>query len=183
MTPRTWDAYDPHAWARTLGLVHVPMFSAEQASNEPGTHAVMLDGERASFAMSLCDDPRELEDRPLSWAWSSDLDHAVIVDKTRSEFLLRRWDSGTVRRFRVPQRPADLHQIVRVFETAPAPTAPDVIAYALRAFRQVRSALKEYPSRGSVWTGLSPNRAWTARESQSRSGTQTHSKKSGPLLT
>lgn len=150
MSPSTWNAYDPEAWARALGLVYVPMFSAEQALNEPGTHAVMLDGERASFAMSLCDDPRELEDRPLSWAWSSDLDHAVIVDTTRSEFLLRRWDSAIVRRFKVPQRPADLQPIVRVFETAPAPTAPDVIAYALRAFRQVRSALKEHPVGQSV---------------------------------
>ena len=141
MQPSDWNPNDPRAWSRALGLLHVPMFPDSQAKKEPGNHAVLLDGQATSFALSICDDARELEDRPISWSWSSDVNHAVVVDLERGEFFVRRWDLPLVRRFRLPSQTNQAREIIHVLRQSGPLRAPDVVSQVLRAFRQVRSAL------------------------------------------
>ena len=145
-----WNPYDAIGWSKVLGLVHVPLFSVQAASQQPGTHAVLLDGQLASFTFSVCDDSRELEDKPLSWAWSADVNHAVIVDSKRSEFFVRRWDQPTVRRFKVPTAESHAQELFSIFREGGATKSSDVVSHVLRAFRQVRKAMKDNDSADSV---------------------------------
>jgi hypothetical protein len=126
------------------------MFSGSVAKQLPGNHAVLMDGQATSFALSICDDARQLEDRPVSWSWSSDVNHALVVDTQRSEFFVRRWDYPLVRRFRLPSQIGQAREIALVLKKSGALRAPDVVSHVLRAFRQVRSALRERPPIESV---------------------------------
>jgi hypothetical protein len=94
--------------------------------------------------MSVTDD-RELirGDKALSWSWSANLRHLLLIDEPMGEMLLRRWDepSGTMRRFRLAHGPQAALDLLNILEAAPAPRAEDVILFALRAFRIVRNSL------------------------------------------
>ena len=142
MQIRDWNPTDPQSWSRALGLIHVPLFPDSLAKKEPGKHAVLMDGQATSFALSICNDSRELEDRPLSWSWSSDVNHAVIVDSGREEFFVRRWDLPLARRFRLPSKVSQTREIVDILRQSGALRAPDVVSHVLRAFRQVRAAMQ-----------------------------------------
>ena len=50
-----WNPLAPASWADALGLVSIPAFGGGK-HQPPGEHTVMLDGERASFLMSVTDD-------------------------------------------------------------------------------------------------------------------------------
>ena len=103
-----WDPSDPSSWARVLGLVETPAFGVTSAPL-PGVHSVMLDGPVASFLMSVTDD-REFafDESPVSWSWSANLRHSLVVHKEAGEMFLRRWDSpaGSTRHFRFVKTPA-----------------------------------------------------------------------------
>jgi methylase of polypeptide subunit release factors len=136
-----WDPFDARSWSEALGLAFVPMFPAAEAKKLPGDHAVLMDGQVTSFALSICEDSRELEDWPVSWSWSSDVNHAVVVDSQRNEFFVRRWDYPLVRRFTIPTQAGHAREVVKILKESGALRAPDVISHVLRAFRQVRLAL------------------------------------------
>lgn len=138
-----WDVFDPQQWALSLGMVHVPLFGRFAPQPTYGTHAVLLDGRRASFAISSTDDSSlAFNDDSLAWSWSANLHHTVILDATQQLIFLRRWDSpDVVRKFRLPSRPSGAHQLVRLIEDSPAPRGSDVVLYLLRAFRGIRDAL------------------------------------------
>jgi len=135
-----WNPNDARSWSRALGLVYVPMFPDALAKNEPGSHAVLMDG-KASFALSICDDADQLKDRPVSWSWSSDVNHAIVVDSKREEFFVRRWDYPVARRFRLPENVGQAGKVVHILNQSGTLRAPDVVSHVLRAFRQVRAAL------------------------------------------
>jgi hypothetical protein len=138
-----WNPFDPWSWANFLGLVDVPAFGGASAS-QPGLHSVMLDGEAASFLMSVTDDSGFVFDEsPLSWSWSANLRHLLVVNREAGEMFLRRWDApaGSVRRFRLAKNPRAAFELLEILEKAPAPRAEDVILFALRAFRAVRNSL------------------------------------------
>ena len=181
MAKNDWDPTSPEGWARALGLVHVPLFGATDRPKYPGSHSVLLDGRKVSFSISVTEDPRELKDTPLSWSWSADLNHSVIVDSKAEEFYVRRWDYPYVKRFRLPTQPRQAHELIQVLEGAIPPRAPDVVSYVLRAFRQVRTALSAYDSIESVSVFLAlltgaetvrnkktPEGAWTSAGSNRR---------------
>ena len=110
----------------------------------------MLDGPAASFMMSITDETQFVFDEsPLSWCWSANLRHLLIVDRTSGEMFLRRWDTraGTNRHFRLAKSPRAAIELMDVLEKAPTPRAQDVIVFALRAFRMVRNSL---PSRDGL---------------------------------
>lgn len=142
MAEHDWNPSDPRSWSRALGLVHVPMFPDLLAKKVPGNHAILMDGQATSFALSVCDDARQLEDRPVSWGWSSDVNHAIVVDSERSEFFVRRWDFPLVRRFRLPSQASQAREVICVLRKFGALRAPDVVSHVLRVFRQVRSAMQ-----------------------------------------
>jgi adenine-specific DNA-methyltransferase len=141
MQMRDWNPIDGRSWAGALGLAFVPMFPAVEAKKLPGVHAVLMDGHVTSFALSICEDSRELEDRPVSWSWSSDVNHAIVVDSQRKEFFVRRWDYPLVRRFSLPSQAGHAREVINILKESGTLRAPDVISHVLRAFRQVRSAL------------------------------------------
>ena len=143
MNSGEWNGADPVAWSKALGLIHVPLFSAEISKLQPGSHAVLLDGQMASFALSVSEDPRELEDKPTSWAWSADVNHAIVIDSKRAELFVRRWDYPSVRRFKLPAKAEQTHEIMSIFRKDGLPKRSDVVVHVLRAFRQVRVALKD----------------------------------------
>lgn len=118
------------------------MFPDSVAKKFPGSHAVLMDGQATSFALSICDDARRLEDRPVSWSWSSDVNHAVVVDSERGEFFVRRWDFPLVRRFRLPSQASHAREVVHILRKSGPLRAPDVVSHVLRAFRQVRAAMQ-----------------------------------------
>lgn len=140
MQASDWNPVDILSWSRALGLVCVPMFPDDLAKKEPGNHAVLMDG-KASFCLSICDDVRELEDKPVSWSWSSDVNHAIVIDSQRKEFYIRRWDYPTARRFRLPSSPRQAGEVIPILIQGGLLRAPDVVSRVLRGFRQVRAAL------------------------------------------
>ncbi len=140
-TIRQWEPTSPDAWASVLGLVKVPLFGQSPIEQPPGSHAVLLDGQEASFAISAMEHA-ELGDGPLSWSWSANLNHLLTIDRTRGEMFLRRWDDPhQLRRFRLPARAQGAMDLLKTIEAAPPLRAADVIIYLLRAFRQIRQIL------------------------------------------
>lgn len=147
-TGRTWEWTNHSAWATVLGLVPVPLFGGTRRSEWPGTSTVLLDGQRSSFVLySTSDYKLDLEARSVSWSWTANLRHALILDESRDEMVLRRWDTAEYRRFRMPAQPAGARQLLELIENAPSPRGPDVILHALRGFRRLRASL---PSRDAL---------------------------------
>jgi predicted RNA methylase len=136
-----WDPTSPQAWAQVLGLVHVPMFGNRPHAPERGEHAVLLDGRRASFAISATDSSdTRYDDEPLSWTWSANVHHLLSIDVAKREMFLRRWDApGQMRHFRLPKHGRGAQELLSVIEAAPAPRSADVILHLLKAFRQIRA--------------------------------------------
>ncbi len=138
-----WNPLDPRAWARALGLVHVPMFGSHSPSLT-GNHSVLLDGDSSSFAHSVSDDSSlAYENEPLSWAWSANLRHSLIINAQSEEMFLRRWDapSGTVRKFRLAKNPRAASDFLGLLQKSATPRGEDVILFVLRAFRTIRNSL------------------------------------------
>lgn len=138
-----WDPKSPRSWANMLGLVHVPLFgNSTTPASKIGDHAVLLDGHRASFAISAADNAHvTFDDEPLSWAWSANVCHLLTIDTTRSEMFLRRWDTpGHMRHFRLPRHGRGAHEFLSLLENSSEPKTTDVILHILKAFRQIRSA-------------------------------------------
>jgi methylase of polypeptide subunit release factors len=140
---REWNPLRPRAWANALGLVDVPMFGARE-NLPPGDHAVLLDGDSSSFAMSVTDDSGfAFANDPVSWAWSANLTHSLIINQTNDEMFLRRWDgpSGSVRRFRLARNPQAAGELLKIVQKSLPPRLEDVVLFVLRAFRTIRNSL------------------------------------------
>ena len=140
---KEWDPLNPDIWARVLGLVHVPMFGSRE-KQLVGSHSVLLDGDASSFALSVTEDSRfTYDDAPLSWAWSANLRHSVIINERSREMFLRRWDgpSGTVRKFRLPKNPQAASGLLEILGKSPRPRPDDVVLFVLRAFWTIRNSL------------------------------------------
>ncbi len=138
-----WNPFDSRSWARFLGLVHVPMFGKNSASH-PGNHSVLLDGDVSSFSLSITDEAKfAFDTEPLSWAWSSNLRHTLIIQERTGEMFLRRWDgpSGAARRFRIASKPSGAFELLDIFKKSSTPRHDDVVLFVLRAFRTIRNSL------------------------------------------
>lgn len=137
--PGSWDPTSPDAWARVLGMTRVPLFGQRSPSRVPGEHAVLLDGLSASFVISVADSADvNLDQEPLSWAWSANVQHVLTIDRTRGEMFLRRWDSDQIRRFRLPKRGQGAREFFALIDNASGPRAPDVVLHLMRASRSIR---------------------------------------------
>ncbi|MDP8237785.1 MAG: N-6 DNA methylase [Candidatus Hatepunaea meridiana] len=145
----TGDLTDPKEWEKALGLVVVPLFGSQvgvRNINPDDSHSVMLNGKAASFALSITEDPNlSYAPDPISWSWSANLRHSLIIDKKREEMFLRRWDTppDTIRRYRLPNRAkaaAASQELLKIIENNPAPRLEDVVLFVMRGFRQIRGA-------------------------------------------
>ena len=151
--PLSWESSDPHSissWAGLLGLVQVPMFGLRREQPVPGEHAILLDGARSSLAFSVSSDPDLVKrDDSLSWSWSSDVPHTVILDPTQDLIYLRAWDDPrTVRHFKIPKKEIEAHQLLKALNKARPPRKIDVIHYVLENFRRIRH---EIDLRETIW--------------------------------
>lgn len=148
---KPWDATSGESWAEVLGLVPVPLFGAGDPKVK-GKHAILLDGQHGSFAFSAVNDMNLIQsDDLLSWAWSANVRHSLVVSDQQSMMFLRRWDvPGVIRRFRLPERGQTAIEVFEEIEKAPPPRAPDVVRHVLSAFRLVRQALCDQDALYSV---------------------------------
>ena len=124
-------------------MVTIPMFGAARTPAHPGDHAVLLDGERASFAFFVGNSDQLLEEEiALSWSWSSNLRHTLIFDRDRRKLLVRRWDKKTeIREYTAPDCHA-AQKLVDEFDGLPPPSVPTVIDKMITVFRIVRSNIE-----------------------------------------
>jgi hypothetical protein len=130
--PSEWDPLSPEAWARMLGMSRLPLFGRNVPARTSGEHAVLLDGRQASFLLSVADGGEvDLDQGPLSWAWSANLLHVVTIDRTRGEMFLRRWDTDRNQRFPLPRRGQGARDLLSQIEGSPGPRAADVVRYLL----------------------------------------------------
>jgi adenine-specific DNA-methyltransferase len=126
-----------------LGLVDVPLFSPAEQATKPGNPTLLQDGYAASFAFMTSRGERlELQEEPLSWSWSSNVRHLLIIDPNIQRMFLRRWDRlAESRQFKTPQRGLGAEDLLTLLEGAQAPRTPDVIRHVLSAFRLLRHTL------------------------------------------
>src|SRR6185369_12011165 len=86
-----WNPLSPESWGRRFGMVPVPLFGS--ARSRPGKHVILLDGQKASFALFIGEQVSLLgRNAALSWAWSSNVLHAVVVDPIKHQIHSKRWD-------------------------------------------------------------------------------------------
>jgi len=137
-----WDPLSPESWARSLGLVHVPMFGGERAGISTNNHSILLDGLKGSFAISR-DEELISDYKPLEWSWSSNMRHIVFL--TKSNVFVKRWDSPDhVLTKRCPTSPAGALELFSEMEASRNSRLPDVISRMLKAFRAIRATLLPY---------------------------------------
>lgn len=140
---QSWDAYSSAAWARALGLVDVPMFAApgkDDRTQPRAQHAVLLDGDRGSFAFTSTSDVMFAQELALvSWAWSSHVRHVVVaVDKPRVLYI-RRWDAPSLSQpLELPETREEAERVLAAIESAPPPQKTNAVQYVLHIFRQIR---------------------------------------------
>ena len=138
-----WDPTSPQSWALALGLVNVPMFGNGRSNSPEGSHSVLLDGTKGSFAFSSCNDELIFDQQPLEWSWSSNMRHTVFV--TEKRVLLKRWDAPDYTSSKpLPSSPAGAFQLLSEMEAARSNRLPDVIARMLKAFRAIRATITPY---------------------------------------
>lgn len=96
-----------------------------------------------SFALcSTADSSLLTDDQPLSWTWSSDLRHLLILDTSRQKCRVRRWDSpGDERATRFPNSPVEAQRVLDGLYASAPPSREDSIWHALTAFRILREIL------------------------------------------
>lgn len=140
----SFDPFSAQSWSRPFGLVSVPMFGA--ARGVSGQHFVMLDGPRASFALSF--GPTEIllsGHEPLSWAWSSNLRRLVVPDERTGRMYVRRWRLPNVlEKQSIPRTEADAEAVLAAFEAEDKPRSADVIVRLLQAFKVLRSNVSPF---------------------------------------
>jgi SAM-dependent methyltransferase len=143
-TRSNWNPLSPLDWARILGLVHVPLFGTQRPTDSPEGAAVLLDGQAGSLALYPHGNVNELlyGDAPLSWSWSANLRHALVLNEPAGQIIHRRWDSPKhAARYPIPGTPIELRQLFDEIERTKTFRVNDVIARMLQAFRQVRRTL------------------------------------------
>src|SRR5438552_9615874 len=88
-----WDPTSADSWAAVLGMVSVPLFGQGRTDAPAGTHHALLDGDGASCTLSIVDSEGSIPPRiPLSWSWSSNLRHSLVVLRQEKKLLALRWD-------------------------------------------------------------------------------------------
>ncbi len=139
-----WDSTSPVSWAVAAGMVRVPLFGSGRRHVPTGNHSMLLDGDDASVALSI-GDVRDLIARPepLSWSWSSNVIHAVLVDQETRRVAVRRWDQPHfLLDLPAINEPRDAVTLIEKLAREAVPTQRTVIDKLLRVFRGIRSIIE-----------------------------------------
>ena len=135
----SWDYRSTEQWASLLGLSCLPLHAREESR-----HAVLLDG-RSSFLLCFDTDGELAQSQlPLSWAWSANLPHTIVLDENQPRLTLRRWDNPDYVLHRDVPATQQLEDLISDFDTDKHSGAPSVIEHLLQLFRQLRESLSEY---------------------------------------
>lgn len=126
-------------WGRRFGLASAPLFEAGEIE-DPGQHAVLLDGGNGSFIVSqgvTASDTR----RFASWAWSAGLGHHVGV--ASDTVLVTRWDKPeTAEKFTLRSVSERLDAFYSYLSQQRVSGRPDVVVTLLDLFRAVRGEIE-----------------------------------------
>lgn len=138
----------PESWAEAIGLVAVSMFDVERKHTLNGEHAILLDGARGSAAISIAPEP--LLPNPgdaLSWAWSANVVHSLLVAPATRLLHYHRWDRpGDGRDLSIPERGVPSKLLALIDGPAP-PEDKTVISKSIAVFRAIKD---EVARRGGV---------------------------------
>ncbi|MEX0613174.1 MAG: N-6 DNA methylase [Pirellulales bacterium] len=139
-----WNPQLPHEWVRLLGLVAISLFGPDRKKAPRGTHTVLLDGVASSLTLSS-GDPEELlnSKRAARWAWSSNINHAAIVDASGDKLFWVRSDQPEVVHEHRIADPADAHELLSAFTLDRPKPSDSSVKLALDTFRSLRIQLKE----------------------------------------
>ena len=108
---------------RGFGLVSVPLFGGK-TEGPRRQHSVLLDGRRLSFLLLSADDPQARDENALSWAWSTYVDHAVLVDAKRGDLWLRGWTTRHPTLYTLPTDERAAIEFLKALEGVDPPTSP-----------------------------------------------------------
>ena len=139
-----WSTTSERDWASRFGFVAVPLFGKQRRSDQPGTHFVLLDGQRSSLTFSRGDAQSLLASRrPIEWAWSANVRGSILVDERTTSIYRVDWD-----------QPEDVHQrratasgadsLLENIDTTPLLSVETSINRAMNIFRSVRQEVREY---------------------------------------
>jgi adenine-specific DNA-methyltransferase len=129
-----WDPFSVTSWANLLGLTHENLFG-HIANDSDRRHSVLLDGLTASFEFSHVKDTYFDGDDALSWTWSANMRHCVIVNELHQRLFVRRWDAPSeIRQFKLPTREG-AHSLLTLMHNSKTPRNPDVIKWVLELFK------------------------------------------------
>ncbi|MBC7853193.1 MAG: SAM-dependent DNA methyltransferase [Pirellulaceae bacterium] len=145
------------------------MFDAARAQTIPGRHALMLDGEAGSFALSILPSNSTIELETVNqWAWSSNVRWSVAVNARTAVARVCRWDDPakiTAWPILSQRNASDLFDS---FESSPQPTKETVIERGLHTFRSIRTAIEKHGGAElDVVLAFNTVLAWVAKKGKS----------------
>lgn len=141
----SWNPRSPGNWARLLGLVAVPLFGNDRRASSPGTHVVLLDGALSSLTFSRGNAKVLLDSRrPAQWAWSSNINHSIIVDsKSGSLFSVRCDHPNDIHECSL-KSPDDAQRLLSDFADDQPESAESAVGRTINVFRSLRTGFREY---------------------------------------
>ncbi|MCX7429158.1 MAG: N-6 DNA methylase [Planctomycetia bacterium] len=141
----SWNPRSPRDWAKRLGLVAVPLFGRDRASDHSGTHCVLLDGALSSLTLSAGGvDELLVTKQPAQWAWSSNVNHAVVVSADARTLFSVRWDQpDSVREYPLSGPETATELLASFVEDRPESTKTS-INRVISTFRSLRLNLANY---------------------------------------
>jgi len=139
-----WNPTSETAWASRFGFVAVPLFGKQRQPDQPGTHFVLLDGQRSSLTFSRGNAQSLLVSRhPMEWAWSANVRGSILVDEKGTTIYGVNWDRPEdVRELPASENTADA--LLKNVEDTPPPSIETSINRAMSIFRSVRKEVYEY---------------------------------------
>jgi len=139
---RNWDPTSARSWADTLGLLEIPLFGKTHSEEWDGESNVLLDGQRASFILFTTESEDATADHNIeSWTWSSNLSHAIIINKRSDTLILKRWDEFEPIHADLPTDKRQAFNLLNKIKRSTRPKYSPVITYILDAFRQIRAMM------------------------------------------
>ncbi|MEX2317112.1 MAG: N-6 DNA methylase [Pirellulales bacterium] len=135
-----WNLQSPESWASFLGLVNVPLFGDDRSTRAPaGTHSVLLDGPASSVTFSLGDTKALIGSKDAArWSWSSNVNHALIVDPSSPLIYSVQWDTPTEFRDHRVDNPDDARKLIELLSQDRPEQADSAVHRTIQVFRSLR---------------------------------------------
>ena len=126
----------PTSWASRFGLASWPLFGARELAPD-GSHHVLLDGGRGSFALSVSPQQIWKERVCADWSWSCNLPHHVTI--TDNEVAVVRWDKANPELFTRDSVERQLSTFYAYLASDRVESNKRVVEVMLNIYRSIRS--------------------------------------------